>query len=155
MHRLLGLLKAAFGTMVMDTSKGLQASDFVALEISDVILVVAQLDLTCLRNTTRLLGLFQQFEGLTDRVKLIINRTGSSDMEISLKKAEETLKMPISWQIPNATKIFQAARIKGAPIADVAKGSRPHQVFLEMARAVRPQAEEPAKPRKGLFAALF
>ena len=60
-------------------------------------------------------------------------------MEISPAKAEETLKMPISWQIPNATKIFQAARIKGAPVADVAKGSRPHQVFLEMARAVRPR----------------
>ena len=63
--------------------------------------------------------------------------------------------MPISWQIPNATKIFQAARIKGVPIADVAKGSRPHQVFLEMARALRPSDRgAPPKPRRGLFAAL-
>jgi pilus assembly protein CpaE len=155
LQRLLGLLKAAFGTVVIDTSKGLQSSDFAALEMSDVILVVAQLELTCLRNTARLIQLFQQFEGLADRVKLVINRSGSSDAEISQAKAEETLKMPISWQIPNATKTFQAARIKGAPIADVAKGTRPHQVFLEMARAVRPLTEEPAKPRKGFFAALF
>ena len=65
--------------------------------------------------------------------------------------------MPISWQIPNATKIFQAARIKGvARSRDVAKGSRPHQVFLEMARAVRPHGRGAvAKPRRGLFAALF
>jgi pilus assembly protein CpaE len=155
LHRLLGLLKAAFGTVVIDTSKGLQSSDFAALELSDLILVVAQLELTCLRNTARLIGLFQQFEGLVDRVKLVINRAGSSDTEISLAKAEETLKMPISWQIPNATKIFQPARVKGVPVANVAKGSRPHQVFLEMTRAVRPPAEEPAKPRKGFFAALF
>jgi pilus assembly protein CpaE len=155
LQRLLGLLKAAFGTVVIDTSKGLQSSDFAALEMSDVILVVAQLELTCLRNTARLIQLFQQFEGLADRVKLVINRSGSSDTEISQAKAEETLKMPISWQIPNATKTFQAARIKGAPVADVAKGTRPHQVFLEMARAVRPLTEEPAKPRKGFFAALF
>ena len=155
LQRLLGLLKATFGTIVIDTSKGLQASDFAALEISDVILVVAQLDLTCLRNTSRLIGLFQQFDGLVDRVKLVVNRTGSTDVEISQAKAEETLKMPISWQIPNATKLFQAARINGAPIADVAKGSRPHQVFLEIARAMRPPTEEPAKPRKGFFAALF
>ena len=46
--------------------------------------------------------------------------------------------MPISWQIPNAAKVFQEARIKGVPLADVAKGSRPHQVFLEMARSLRP-----------------
>jgi pilus assembly protein CpaE len=155
LQRLLGLLKAAFGTVVIDTSKGLQSSDFAALEMSDVIILVAQLELTCLRNTARLIQLFQQFDGLTDRVKLVINRCGSSDAEISQAKAEETLKMPISWQIPNATKIFQAARIKGTPIADAAKGSRPHQVFLEMARAVRPPTEEPAKARRGLFAALF
>jgi pilus assembly protein CpaE len=155
LHRLLGLLKASFGTVVIDTSKGLQSSDFAAMEIADVILVVVQLDLTCLRNTARLLGLFQQFDGLVDRVKLVVNRAGSTDAEISQAKAEETLKMPISWQIPNATKLFQAARIKGAPIADVAKGSRPHQVFLEIARAMRPPADEPAKPRKGFFAALF
>ncbi len=155
LQRLLGLLRAAFGTVVIDTSKGLQASDFAAMEISDVILVVAQLDLTCLRNTARLIGLLQQFDGLADRVKLVINRAGSCDTEISPAKAEETLKMPIAWQIPNATKIWQAARIKGAPIADVAKGTRPHQVFLQMANALRPPTEEPTKPRRGLFAALF
>ncbi len=155
LQRLLGLLRAAFGTLVIDTSKGLQSSDFAALEISDVILVVAQLELTCLRNTAKLIGLLQQYEGLADRIKLVTNRAGSSDTEISGPKAEETLKMPISWQIPNATKILQAARIKGAPIADVAKGSRPHQVFLEMARALRPPTEEAARPRRGLFAALF
>ena len=156
LSRLLGLLKAAFSTVVIDTSKGLQSSDFAAFEMSDVILVVVQLDLTCLRNSARLIGLFHQFDGLAERVKLVVNRSGSTDSEISLKKAEETLKMPISWQIPNATKIFQAARIQGVPIADVAKGSRTHQVFLEMARTLRPVPEEsPAKPRKGLFAAFF
>ena len=40
LQRLLGLLKAAFGTLVIDTSKGLQSSDFVAFEIADVILMV-------------------------------------------------------------------------------------------------------------------
>ncbi len=155
LQRLLTMLRASFGTVVIDTSKGLQATDFAAMEIADTILVVAQLDLTCLRNTSRMIGLLQQFEGLADRIKLVVNRVGSIENEISQAKAEETLKLPISWQIPNATKIFQAARIKGTPIAEVAKGSRPHQVFLEMARALRPAAEEPARQRKGLFAALF
>lgn len=156
LNRLLGLLKATFGTIVIDTSKGLQSSDFTAFEMSDVILVVVQLDLNCLRNTARLIRLLKQFDGLAERVKLVVNRSGSIDSEISLKKAEETLTKPISWYVPNATKVFQAARIQGIPIADVAKGSRPHQVFLEMARALKSVPEEPAaKPRKGLFAAFF
>jgi pilus assembly protein CpaE len=156
LRRFFGLLRAAFSTVVIDTSKGLQSADFAAFEASHVILVVIQLDLVCLRNTARLLGLFQQYEGFAERVKLVVNRSGSFDSEISQKKAEETLKMPISWQIPNAAKAFQEARIKGLPLGDVAKGTRPHQVFLEIARSLRPAAaDQSAKPRKGLFAAFF
>ncbi len=155
-RRLLGLLRAAYGTVIIDASKGLQATDFVAYEMSDVILVVTQLDLICLRNTTRLVQLLRQFDGLGDRIKIIENRAGLFDGEISRARAEETLKLPISWQIPDAVKPFQAARTQGSPIADVAKGSRAHQVFLEAARALWPQLEEDSnKPRRGLFAAFF
>jgi pilus assembly protein CpaE len=86
----------------------------------------------------------------------VVNRSGSFDSEISLKRAEETLRLPISWQIPNGAKAFQAARIKGVPLAEVAKGCRPHHVFLEIARSLRPAGTDPsAKPRRGLFAAFF
>jgi pilus assembly protein CpaE len=156
LRRLLGLLRAAFPVLIIDTSKGLQSSDFVAFEMADVILMVIVLDLTCLRNTARLLNLFKQFDGMAERVRLVVNRAGAIDSEISLKKAEETLRMPISWQIPFAVKPFQNARIRGVPIADVASGSRPHQAILEIAKSLRPAPPgDPNKPRKGLFAAFF
>jgi pilus assembly protein CpaE len=156
LRRLITLLKAAYPTVIIDTSKGLQSSDFVAFEMADVILVVLQLDLTCLRNTARLMQLFQQFDGLLDRVKLVVNRAGSHDSEISLKKAEETLRMPVSFHIPNATKLFFTARAKGVPIDAIATGSKAHQAILQIARAVRPYAVvEETKARKGLFAAFF
>ena len=156
LRRVLEMLKTSFPTIVIDTSKGLQASDFVAFEMSDLILIVVQLDLTCLRNTARLLQLFQQFEGLNDRVRLIVNRSGSHENEISVKKAEETLKMPISWHIPNATKIVHAARAKGVPIDAHAPGSRVHLGLADIAKAIRPSAAaETPKAKKGFFAALF
>jgi pilus assembly protein CpaE len=155
LRRLLGLLKAAFPSLVIDTSKGLQSSDFVAFELADIILMVIVLDLTCLRNTSRLLNLFKQFEGMVDRVRLVVNRAGSVETEISLKKAEETLKMPIAWQIPVAVKQFQNSRIRGVPLAEVASGTRPHQAILEIARSLRPAPSDAEKPRKGLFAAFF
>ena len=156
LRRFFGLLRAAYDTVVIDTSKGLLSSDFTAFEMSDVILVVVQLDVACLRNTSRLIRLFREFDGLADRVKLVVNRAGSFDSEISQKKAEETLKMPICWQIPNAARSFQDARIKGVPIAEVAKGSRPHHVFLEIARSIGPAAAlAESKPKRGLFAAFF
>src|SRR5262249_13525495 len=51
LRRLLGMLKAAFPRLVIDTSKGLQSSDFVAFEMADIIVMVIVLDLTCLRNS--------------------------------------------------------------------------------------------------------
>jgi pilus assembly protein CpaE len=156
LRRVLMMLKAAFPTVLIDTSKGLQSSDFLAFEMADIILMVVQLDLTCLRNTARLLHLFHQFDGLIERTRLVVNRIGSHESEISVKKAEETLRMPISWQIPNATKAFHAARAKGVPIDEVAPGSKAHQSVLEIARALRPfPAAEEVKPRRGLFAAFF
>jgi len=156
LRRVLTLLKAAFPTVVVDTSKGLQSSDFVAFEMADVILVVLQLDLTCLRNTSRLLRLFQQFDGVPERIKLVANRVGSHDSEISIKKAEETLKMPISWQIPNETKLFSVARAQGVPIESISAGCRTQQLILNMARSLQPNpAPALAKPRRGLFAAFF
>src|SRR5262249_49420647 len=127
LRRVLVLLKSAFPTVIIDTSKGLQSSDFIAFEMADVILIVLQLDLTCLRNTARLLQLFGQFEGFTEKVRLVVNRSGSHETEISLKKAEETLRMSVSWHVPNATKIVNAARAKGVPIDAVGAGSRIHQ----------------------------
>jgi pilus assembly protein CpaE len=156
LRRLFGMLRASFETVVIDTSKGLQSSDFTAFEMSDVILVVIQLELLCLRNTARLIALFREFDGLAERVKLIANRSRSPNPEISQKKAEETLKMPISWEVPNAFRVFQEARIKGVPLGDAGRGSRPHQAFLEIARALRPAStDETKKPKKGLFAAFF
>ncbi len=156
LRRVLMLLKASFPAVVLDTSKGLQTSDFLAFELADVILMVIQLDLTCLRNTARLLHLFHQFEGLSDKVRLVVNRTGSNDTEISAKKAEETLKMPIEWSIPNVSKVFRTARAKGVTIDEVAPGSRPHQAFLSIAKSLRPNdAVVEGKPKKGIFAALF
>jgi pilus assembly protein CpaE len=156
LRRVLQLLKAAFPTVIIDTSKGLQSSDFIAFEMADIILIVLQLDLTCLRNTSRLLHLFQQFDGLPERLRLVVNRAGSHESEISAKKAEETLKMPISWHIPNSAKTVHAARAKGVPIEAVAPGSRVHQAILEIAKGVKPApAPEEIKPRRGLFAAFF
>lgn len=156
LRHVLDLLKNAFPTVVIDTSKGLQSSDFVAFEMADVIVIVLQLDLTCLRNTARLLQLFSQFEGFTERVRLVVNRSGSHEAEISLKKAEETLKMAVSWHVPNATKSVHTARAKGVPIDMIAPGSRVHQSILEIAKGLKPPpAGEEVKARRGLFAAFF
>ena len=50
-----------------------------ALRMADVILLVAQLELTSLRNVVRMLHTLGSEEGLADKVRVVINRVGSDD----------------------------------------------------------------------------
>ena len=150
------LLRETFASVVIDTSKGLQSSDFLAFEAADIIIVVFQLTLNCVRNTIRLIQYLRSFEGLGDKIRFVVNRSTSPLSEISLKRAEELLKSPIHWSIPNATKIVMPARASGVPIDEVAggAGSKPHQMFLMMAQALQPFPTDPSKAKKKAFSAF-
>jgi pilus assembly protein CpaE len=157
LRSVLDLLKETFDTVVIDTSKGLQASDFLAFEMADVILVVVQLSLTGTRNTLRLLQYLRTFGELGEKVRLVINRVNSPLSEISLRKAEELLKTKADWQVPNATKLFRPARTLGVPIDEVddGAGSKAHQAILDIARELHPYPAEPARPKRRLFTSFF
>jgi pilus assembly protein CpaE len=157
LRRVVGLLKAAFQAVVIDTSKGLQAPDVVALEMADAILLVVQLDLVGLRNSARLVQTFRQVEGMVDRVRVVINRADARLQDIGPKKVEETLKLPVSWQVPNASRDFATARARGVPLERVAPRGRATVAIAEIARALVPEAAtaSPSRSRMGRFAALF
>ena len=71
-----------------------------------LILLVAQLELSSLRNVVRLVHTLSVEGDLGDRIRVIVNRAGSDHMEegITIKKAEEVIGKPIFWQIPNDSK---------------------------------------------------
>ncbi|MFO0910975.1 MAG: AAA family ATPase [Isosphaeraceae bacterium] len=156
MRRVLQLMKESFDTVVIDTSKGLQTTDFLAFEMADVILVVIQLNLNCTRNSVRLLQYLHLFEGFAEKIRVVVNRVNSPLSEISVKKAEELLKTQIRWMIPNATKVIRPARTQGVPIDEVEGGAKckAHEAILEIAQELLPYPLEPVQRRKGLFGAF-
>jgi pilus assembly protein CpaE len=156
LRQVLRLLKETFDTVVIDTSKGLQATDFLAFEAADVIVVIVQLNLNTTRNTVRLLNYLRMFEGFGEKIRLVVNRVNSPLSEIRVKKAEELLKTEIPWHIPNATKLFRPARTQGVPIDEVdgGAGSKAHQAILAIARELLPYSVEAARGRKRLFSAF-
>ena len=118
LQRVIGLLRASYTHLILDLSKRFTPTDMTALHASDVILVVAQLELSSLRNIVRMLLTMGQDDTLNDKIKVIVNRTGSDFLEgdISLKKAEETIGRPIYWQIPNDSKAMIGSRNNGVPL---------------------------------------
>ncbi len=108
LQRVIGLLKASYSHLIFDLSKRFTPTDLTAMRMSDVILLIAQLELTSLRNVVRMLHTLGNEEGLGEKVKVVVNRVGSDEGDITLKKAEETIGRPIYWQVPNDFKAMLA-----------------------------------------------
>jgi pilus assembly protein CpaE len=155
LQRVIGLLRASYTHLVLDLSKSFSPTDMTALRMADLILLVAQLDLTSLRNVVRMLATLSADEGMANKVQIVLNRVGC-DTDISLKKAEETIGKPIYWQIPNEPKPLIESRNHGLPLLLHAPKCKVQQSIAGLAEAVcgRPlqaAAKEKASRWGGLF----
>lgn len=137
-ERVLNLLKISYSHLVLDLSKSLLPTDLMALRMSDLIILVAQLELSSLRNVVRLIHCMSSEENLANKVRVVLNRVGAESVEegISLKKAEEVIGKPIFWQIPNDSKAMIAARVAGAPLVKHNPKCRAQQAIAGLAQTI-------------------
>jgi pilus assembly protein CpaE len=134
--RVLGLLKASFTHVIIDTSKGYTEMDMHALGEADQVLLVTQLDLPCLRNVVRLMMSFKESGKFDERVKIIVNRVGYDTGQISLKKAKETIGRDVFWQVPNDYRVMVEVRNNGVPLIQQAPKAAITQSINQLAVAL-------------------
>jgi pilus assembly protein CpaE len=155
LQRVIGLLRASYSHLVLDLSKSFSSNDVTALRMADLILLVAQLDLSSLRNVVRLMATLGNDDNLANKLQIVLNRVGS-ETDISLKKAEETIGKPIYWQIPNEPKPLTESRNLGSPLLTFAPKCKVQQSIAGLAEAVCGKQLQPAVREKsnrwGLFA---
>src|SRR5262249_27311453 len=87
LQRLINLLRASYTHLILDLSKSFSPTDVTGLRMADRILLVAQLDLSSLRNVVRMMLALGNDPELAPKVQIILNRVGI-ESDISLKKAE-------------------------------------------------------------------
>ena len=131
--RVLGLLKASFTHLVIDLSKSYSRLDIAALEASQSILLLTQLDLPCLRNVVRLLASLEVYEGVNEKIHVVVNRSGLDKSQISSTKAEETIDRQIFWRIPNNYGVISECRNNGVPLLEHAKNAAITHSITELA----------------------
>ena len=154
--RVIGLLKATFSHLIVDTSKSFSPVDMYAIEQSAHVLMVTQLDLPCLRNVVRLMMSFKNNEGLAEKLKIVVNRVGHGSSDISVRKAQETLGQDVYWQVPNDYRTMVEVRNNGVPLTEQAPKAAITQAIRELATAIsgrqpeESEAEGPAKSRSWL-----
>jgi pilus assembly protein CpaE len=132
LRKVLGLLKASFSHVIIDLSKSYNRLDMLAIEASSYVVLLTQLDLPCLRNVVRLLTSFERFEGVSDRVKVVVNRAGLEKSQISLEKAEKTIGGEIFARIPNNYVVISECRNNGIPLLQQAPKASITQQITEL-----------------------
>jgi len=147
LQRVIGLLRASYTHLILDLSKGFNATDVTALRMADVILLVSQLELTSLRNTVRILLTLGADPALSDKVKVVLNRVGS-DADIGLKKPEDTIGKPIFWQVPNDARSMIESRNAGVPLLQHAPRSKVQASIAGLTQALCGTAELPPTPTR-------
>ena len=158
LRRVIALLRATFTHLVIDISKSYTPLDIAAMEASDSILLTTQLDLPCLRNVVRLLQFYDQHDSLADKVKVVVNRLGLQDTQISLNKALETIGRDVFWQVPNDYATMVESRNNGVPLLTYAPKAKLTREIERLANAldanggnVTPAADDSKASRKSLF----
>jgi len=153
LQRVIGLLRASYSHLIFDLSKRFTPTDWTAMRMADVILLVAQLELTSLRNVVRMLHTLGTEEALAEKVRIVVNRVGSQETDITLKKAAETIGQAIYWQVPNDYRAMLGARNAGVPLLTHAPKTKLQASLAELASALCGKAAEvqPKKEKRGFF----
>jgi pilus assembly protein CpaE len=152
-ERILNLLKISYSHLFIDLSKSLLPTDLMSLRMSSLILLVAQLELSSLRNVVRLIHSLSMEGDLGDKIRVIVNRAGSDHIEegITVKKAEEVIGKPIFWQIPNDAKPMMGSRVAGQPLIKFAPKSRVQQSLAGLTQALTGKALTGETKKRGWF----
>ncbi len=157
LQRVVALLKATFSHLIIDVTKTFSPLDMAAMEVSDYIFIVTQLDLPCLRNVVRI-NSFLEEKGLGKRVKVLVNRAGMGESQISMNKALETIGREVFAQIPNEYATVIESRNNGIPFVQEQPKSRISRAIQQLAlnidssMATVAEETEVEKPkRSGLF----
>ncbi|MBN2024930.1 MAG: response regulator [Pirellulales bacterium] len=136
MRRVVGLLKASFSHLLLDLSKAYNAIDMIAVEMASTILLVTQLDLPCLRNIVRLMASLKEMDGVSDKIRVVVNRAGLENGQITIKKAQETIGREIFWQLPNDYRTMIEVRNNGVPLIEQAPKAAITQSIIALADAI-------------------
>lgn len=157
LQRIIALLKATFSHLIIDISKAYGDIEMGAIAASDTMLLVTQLDLPCLRNVVRLIQFFDQQENMGDKLKVVLNRFGLNDTQISLNKALGIIGREVFWKVPNDYASMVESRNNGIPLITHLPKAKITKSYLDLATALshnKSGEEQNVPEKKNLFSFL-
>ena len=111
---ILTLLRGQFDYVVVDTPPAFDDQVLTAFDMSDVVCLLATLDIPALKNLKLTLETMELLNYPRDRWRIVMNRADSK-VGLSISEVEKTLRTTISVQIPSSRDV-PAAINRGVPI---------------------------------------
>jgi len=111
---ILTLLRDQFDYVVVDTPPAFDDQVLTAFDLSDVVCLLATLDIPALKNLKLTLETMELLNYPRDRWRIVMNRADSK-VGLSISEVEKTLRTTISVQIPSSRDV-PAAINRGVPI---------------------------------------
>ena len=165
--QLLSTLKESFDFIIVDTTTYLSEKTLAVLDMSDRIVLIAQQNLSSLKNVSRFFDLAESLEYETQKVWLVVNRAKSKQGKgISVHDVGKALKRPIYGTIPDDEITVNEASNQGVPMVmgghqkktiSLAIIKVADQIAKELMDGKTPMNNNKAEPEKplGLFGRLF
>ena len=111
---ILDLLRGQFDYVVVDTPPAFDDQVLTAFDMSDIVCLLATLDIPALKNLKLTLETMELLNYPRDRWRIVMNRADSK-VGLSIAEVEKTLRTTISVQIPSSRDV-PAAINRGVPI---------------------------------------
>lgn len=115
---ILNALKKTFSYIVIDIGTNIDSKTITALNYSDLILLIAIVNLPAIRSTQRCMDLFKQLGYSNDKIKLVLNRYMENE-DIKASDIEEVVNQKVYWKIPNNYLTMMSAINKGVPVSEI------------------------------------
>ncbi|MGZ4649717.1 MAG: AAA family ATPase [Kineosporiaceae bacterium] len=112
--RILEVLRAHFDFVIVDTPPAFDDHVLTAFDLSDVVALLATLDIPALKNLKLTLETMDLLNYPRDRWRIVLNRADSK-VGLAIGEVEKSLRTPIAAQIPSSRDV-PAAINRGVPI---------------------------------------
>lgn len=145
---ILHLMREMFDYIVVDASRSLDPITVAALNLSEMIFLVTQLDLPALRNAKRFVDIFLSLGYDQSKTELIINRYEKRS-DVSLEEAEEVLEQKAFWLVPNDYTSVMSSINQGKSVILMAHNSKVTKSLKDLALTI--QGKQPLRTEKRGF----
>lgn len=145
-------LRIGHDFIIIDTSSSFREATLIALDRSDLILMVTQPEIPALESTAKGLDiLLERLEYPREKVQLLLNRSDTG-VGLSHEEIAESLGVPLTYMIPGDEPASVSAANAGIPVVLRRSKSSPmidaiYRIALQIASGA-PAPEQPAQAEK-------